>query len=109
MQSSKMPLTAFSVSGRLGYIGLPTAAMLASHKVEVLGVDIVPSTVEAINRGNVHIIEPDLDSAVRSAVNEGYLRAALSPEPADAFLIAVPTPFVGESHQPDGYIKSASK
>lgn len=111
MQSSKNALDSLRVSVvGLGYIGLPTAAMLASHKVEVLGVDIVPSTVEAINRGEVHIIEPDLDSAVRSAVDEGYLRAALSPEPADAFLIAVPTPFVGESHQPDlSYIKSAAE
>ena len=85
----------------LGYIGLPTAAILASRKVEVIGVDVKPSVVETINRGDVQIYEPDLDIVVRSVVSEGYLRATLSPEPADAFLIAVPTPFIGESKQPD--------
>lgn len=94
----------------LGYIGLPTAAMFASRKVEVIGVDVNPVAVETINRGGVHIVEPDLDMVVHAAVSEGYLRAALKPEPADAFLIAVPTPFKGEHHEPDlSYIEAASR
>lgn len=89
----------------LGYIGLPTAAILASRKVHVIGVDISAHTVETINRGAIHIIEPELDIVVHAAVMEGYLRATTIPEPADAFLIAVPTPFK-ENHQPDlSYIK----
>ncbi len=94
----------------LGYIGLPTAAMFASRKIEVIGVDVNPHAVDTINRGDVHIVEPDLDIAVRSSTREGYLRATLSPEPADAFLVAVPTPFKGEGHEPDlAYIEAASK
>jgi len=93
----------------LGYIGLPTAAIIASRKVNVIGVDVNPSVVETINRGEIQIYEPDLDIAVRSAVTEGYLRAVLKPEPADAFLIAVPTPFKGESREPDlSWVKAAS-
>lgn len=94
----------------LGYIGLPTAAVLASRKVNVIGVDVQPSVVETINRGEVQIYEPDLDIVVRSAVTEGYLRASLTPEPAEAFLIAVPTPFVGESREPDlKYVEAACR
>lgn len=94
----------------LGYIGLPTAAVFASRKIDVVGIDINPITVETINRGEVHIVEPDLDIAVRSAVAAGYLKASLEPEPAEAFIIAVPTPFIGEGHEPDlSYIESASK
>lgn len=94
----------------LGYIGLPTAAVLASRKINVIGVDISPRAVDTINRGEIHIVEPDLDIAVRSAVQQGYLTATLRPEPADAFLIAVPTPFKGENHDPDlSYIESASR
>ncbi len=93
----------------LGYIGLPTAAMFASRKVEVVGVDVNPATVDTINRGDIHIIEPDLEMVVSAAVTRGYLRATLTPEPADAFLIAVPTPFKGTDHQPDlSYIEAAS-
>ena len=77
----------------LGYIGLPTAAMFASRKIEVVGVDVSAAVVDTINRGEIHIVEPDLDMVVHAAVNEGYLRATTAPEPADAFLIAVPTPF----------------
>ncbi len=94
----------------LGYIGLPTAAMFASRQIEVVGVDVNPCTVETINRGEVHIVEPDLDMVVRAAVSEGFLRATTTPEPAEAFLIAVPTPFKGENHDPDlGYVEAASK
>lgn len=94
----------------LGYIGLPTAAMFASRKLEVIGVDVNPRVVETVNSGKVHIVEPDLDMIVNAAVRQGYLRAALQPEPADAFLIAVPTPFKGENHEPDlSYIEEAAK
>ena len=75
----------------LGYIGLPTAAMFASHGVEVIGVDVNQDTVDIINKGQVHIVEPDLDAIVRTTVAEGYLQAKTEPERAEAFLIAVPT------------------
>lgn len=94
----------------LGYIGLPTAAMFASRKLEVVGVDVSQYAVDTINRGEVHIVEPDLDMVVRSVVREGYLKATTTPEPADAFLIAVPTPFIGENHEPDlRYIEAAAR
>ena len=103
-----MPFKTISVIG-LGYIGLPTAAVLASRKIKVIGVDVNQKAIETINRGEIHIVEPDLDMVVHAAVTEGYLRATTTPEPADAFLIAVPTPFKGD-HEPDlGYIESASK
>lgn len=93
----------------LGYIGLPTAAMFASRGIDVVGVDVNPLTVETINRGGIHIIEPDLDIVVRAVVSNGNLRATTVPEPADAFLIAVPTPFKGDNHEPDlSYIEAAS-
>lgn len=108
-----MPFQTISVIG-LGYIGLPTAAVFASRKKQVIGVDVNQHAVDTINRGEIHIVEPDLDMVVHAAVVEGYLRATTKPEPADAFLIAVPTPFlVGEGrgdHQPDlSYIEKASK
>jgi len=103
-----MPFTTISVIG-LGYIGLPTAAVFASRKKQVIGVDVNQNAVDIINRGQIHIVEPDLDMVVHAAVTEGYLRATTKPEPADAFLIAVPTPFKGD-HEPDlTYIESASK
>lgn len=103
-----MPFTTISVIG-LGYIGLPTAAVFASRKKQVIGVDVNQNTVDIINRGQIHIVEPDLDMVVHAAVTEGYLRASTHPEPADAFLIAVPTPFRGD-YEPDlSYIESASK
>ncbi|MCP9337198.1 UDP-N-acetyl-D-mannosamine dehydrogenase [Stutzerimonas xanthomarina] len=93
----------------LGYIGLPTAAVFASRKRKVIGIDVNTHAVETINRGEVHIVEPDLDMLVHAAVTEGYLRATTVAEPADAFLIAVPTPFKTD-HKPDlSYIESASK
>ncbi|MDJ1465803.1 UDP-N-acetyl-D-mannosamine dehydrogenase [Nitratireductor sp. GZWM139] len=92
----------------LGYIGLPTAAVLASRRKTVIGVDINVKAVETINRGEIHIVEPDLDMVVGAAVTQGLLRATTIPEPADAFLIAVPTPFV-DGHKPDlRYIREAS-
>ncbi|ESQ99735.1 UDP-N-acetyl-D-mannosamine dehydrogenase [Stutzerimonas chloritidismutans AW-1] len=103
-----MSFETISVIG-LGYIGLPTAAVFASRKKKVIGVDVNKKAVDTINRGEIHIVEPDLDMIVHAAVTEGYLKAVTVPEPADAFLIAVPTPFKGD-HEPDlGYIESASK
>lgn len=94
----------------LGYIGLPTAAVFASRKVHVVGVDVNPTAVGAVNRGEIHIVEPDLDIVVRAVVREGYLKASETPEPAEAFLVAVPTPFKGKNHEPDlSYIESAAK
>ena len=77
----------------LGYIGLPTAAVIASHSYTVLGVDNNPDVVKTINRGELHIVEPNLAEVVRESVSLGNLKAALNPEPADVFIIAVPTPF----------------
>lgn len=91
----------------LGYIGLPTAAAFASRHKKVIGVDINQRAVDIINRGGVHIVEPELDERVRKAVEEGYLQAVTTPQPADAFLIAVPTPFK-DGHQPDmSYVEKA--
>ena len=106
-----MSFETISVIG-LGYIGLPTAAMFASRKVKVIGVDVNQKAVDTINRGEIHIVEPELDIIVRSVVKDGYLRAVTQPEPADAFLIAVPTPFKSngsEIPEPDlGYIEKAA-
>lgn len=94
----------------LGYIGLPTAAVLASSKMKVHGVDVDQNAVDTINEGNVHIVEPDLDIVVRAVVTEGYLHADTVPQAADAFVIAVPTPFVAETHAADlSYIEQAAK
>ena len=94
----------------LGYIGLPTAAVFASRKVKVVGVDINKHAVDTINQGKIHIVEPDLDILVHSVVNDGFLKASMLPEEADAFIIAVPTPFKGDNHEPNlDYIKAASK
>jgi len=93
----------------LGYIGLPTAAVLASRQVEVIGVDVNQHAVDTINKGEIHIVEPELDILVRAAVQTGHLRATTTPEKADAFMVAVPTPFKGD-HEPDlTYIESAAK
>ncbi|WP_419533014.1 NAD(P)-binding domain-containing protein [Endozoicomonas sp.] len=93
----------------LGYIGLPTAAMFASRKVNVIGVDVNQHAVDTINEGRIHIVEPDLDMLVSAAVTAGYLRATTTPEPADTFLVAVPTPFK-DNHEPDlSYIEAATK
>jgi UDP-N-acetyl-D-mannosaminuronic acid dehydrogenase len=76
----------------LGYIGLPTAALMTSRGIQILGVDIDSSVVETVNSGRVHIVEPLLDALVQAAVSSGRLQAATKPESADAFIIAVPTP-----------------
>ena len=102
-----MAFQKISVMG-LGYIGLPTAAVFASRKIKVIGVDVNQHAVDTINQGKIHIVEPDLDIIVRATVNGGYLKATTTPEEADAFLIAVPTPFK-DDHVPDlKYIEAAS-
>lgn len=93
----------------LGYIGLPTAAILASRKINVIGVDVNQKVVDKINQGEIHIIEPDLDVFVRDSVHAGFLKATTQATKADAFIIAVPTPFKGDNHEPNiDYIKSAT-
>src|SRR5690554_1879634 len=113
IQGYLMTFNTISMIG-LGYIGLPTAAVFASRKKQVIGVDVNPKAVDTINRGEIHIVEPELDMVVNAAVKEGYLRATTTPEPADAFLVAVPTPFHtdenGQNHQADlSYIQAAAR
>jgi UDP-N-acetyl-D-mannosaminuronic acid dehydrogenase len=109
-----MSFDRISVIG-LGYIGLPTAAMFASKEKSVIGVDVSQHAVDTINAGKIHIVEPELDTMVKKAVDGGFLKATTTAEPADVFLIAVPTPFLPVSSgssipEPDlSYIKSAAK
>lgn len=97
----------------LGYIGLPTCSIFASKGKRVLGVDVIPRVVETINRGEIHIEEPDLDVLVKASVGSGNLRAAAAPVPAGTFILAVPTPFTVEadnSKKPDlSYVESAAR
>lgn len=96
----------------LGYIGLPTAAVFAENGVEVVGIDVNPSVVETINAGRPHFGEPNLDALVRRVVEAGKLRATLAMEPADAFIIAVPTPLRGHGEHalPDiSYAEDAAR
>lgn len=98
-----------SVSG-LGYIGLPTATMFAHYGAHVIGLDVNQHAIDTINQGKIHIVEPGLEDIVKDVVAQGRLKASLTAEPADAFLIAVPTPFKGDDHTPDlSYIESAAK
>ena len=104
-----MKFETISVIG-LGYIGLPTAAVIASNNIKVVGVDVNQHAVDTINEGCIHIVEPGLEELVNVAVAEGYLKAFTAPQKADAYLIAVPTPFKGGNHEPDlKYIEAASK
>ncbi|RNA61669.1 UDP-N-acetyl-D-mannosamine dehydrogenase [Chryseobacterium nematophagum] len=93
----------------LGYIGLPTSALIANNGVSVHGVDISQHVVDTINEGKIHIVEPDLDQAVAKAVKEGYLKADIKPVVADTYLVVVPTPFKG-NYEPDiSYVKAATE
>ncbi len=93
----------------LGYVGLPTAAVVASRGVNVIGLEINEAVVERINQGQVHIVEPDLDMLVQATVSTGRLRATTKAEQADVYVIAVPTPFK-EDHQPDlSYVQSVAE
>jgi len=92
----------------LGYIGLPTSALIANNQIKVHGVDISQHVVDTINAGKIHIVEPELDSAVAIAVKEGFLSADIKPISAETYLIVVPTPFKG-NHEPDiSYVKAAT-
>lgn len=93
----------------LGYIGLPTASLLGTKGFSVHGVDVSRHVVDTINEGKIHIVEPDLDIMVKSAVNAGNLKAGMEPVEADVFVIAVPTPFKGE-YEPDlSYVENATQ
>lgn len=94
----------------LGYIGLPTAAMFAHHGANVVGVDVNQHAVDTINQGKIHIVEPGLEVIVKQAIDNGRLKASLTPVHSDAYLIAVPTPFKGDDHTPDlSYIQAVSE
>jgi len=93
----------------LGYIGLPTSALIASYGTNVLGVDINQSVVDTINQGKIHIVEPDLDEIVSKAVSNGFFKASTKPTSAEVYLIVVPTPFKG-NHEPDiSFVEAATK
>ena len=93
----------------LGYIGLPTSALIASHGTNVLGVDINQKVVDTINHGKIHIVEPDLDKIVSKAVSDGFLKASTKPSAAEVYLIVVPTPFKG-NHEPDiSFVEAATE
>jgi UDP-N-acetyl-D-mannosaminuronic acid dehydrogenase len=93
----------------LGYIGLPTAAMLASHGIQVTGVDVVPDIVDTINRGEVHFQEPGLEELVKKVVLEGKLKVSLQVEASEAFIIAVPTPITDEKEVDLSHVKAAAR
>jgi UDP-N-acetyl-D-mannosaminuronic acid dehydrogenase len=111
---TKMPETTspaiktVSVIG-LGYIGLPTCAIFARSDLTVIGVDVNASVVEKINRGEVHIVEPDLDGLIQKVVSTGKLRAFTTPQPADAFVIAVPTPITSDRKPDVSYVMEATR
>lgn len=94
----------------LGYIGLPTSALIAANGIFVRGVDISQKVVDTINAGRIHIVEPDLGEAVANVVSTGYLKADIKAAIADVYLVVVPTPFKGGSHEPDiSYIQAATE
>ncbi len=93
----------------LGYIGLPTAALIAQNKTYVHGVDINSKVVETINKGKIHIIEPELDIAVANAVKDGFLKAAITPVEANTYLVVVPTPFKSKNEPDISFVEAATK
>lgn len=104
-EQGKLHVTIFG----LGYIGLPTAALIASKGIQVTGVDVNRQVVETINKGKIHIVEPDLEGLVHFTVRKGSLVASLKVKPSDVFLVAVPTPFK-KGHQPDlSYVEKATR
>ena len=93
----------------LGYIGLPTSALIASNGIAVFGVDINQNVVDTINKGEIHFVEPELDGIVKKAVEKGLLKADTKAIESDVYLIVVPTPFMGD-HEPDiSYIEAATE
>lgn len=93
----------------LGYIGLPTAALIANNSIQVHGVDINPQVVETINSGKIHIVEPSLDKAVASAVKGGFLKASTTPVEANTYLVVVPTPFKSKNEPDISFVEAATK
>lgn len=93
----------------LGYIGLPTAALIASKGTLVHGVDVNPQVVKTINAGKIHIVEPSLEQSVREAVSRGYLKADTSPVEGDTYLIVVPTPFKDKNEPDISFVESATQ
>lgn len=93
----------------LGYIGLPTSTLIAQNNIKVLGVDINQNIVNSLNQGEIHIVEPDLDTAVAEVVSKGFLKADTKVQPANVYLIVVPTPFKGD-HEPDiSFVQAATE
>ena len=93
----------------LGYIGLPTSALIASNGIPVFGVDINQKVVDTINRGQIHIVEPELDKIVKKAVQEGLLKADVKAIEGDVYLIVVPTPFKGNNEPDISYVEAATQ
>ncbi len=93
----------------LGYIGLPTAALIAKNRTPVHGVDINPGVVDTINSGKIHIVEPELDQIVEDAVKEGYLKAATTPVEGNVYLIVVPTPFKGKNEPDISFVEAGTQ
>ena len=93
----------------MGYIGLPTAALIAQNEVQVHGVDINSEIVKTINEGKIHIVEPELDIAVAEAVKKGFLKASISPVKANTYVVVVPTPFKGNNEPDISYVVAATK
>ncbi len=96
------------ISG-IGYIGLPTGAVMAKHGIDVVGVDVNKETVDSLNQGRILIEEPGLDDLIKEVVSSGKFRAALKPEEADVFIIAVPTPMNSDKSPDIGYVSAATK
>lgn len=93
----------------LGYIGLPTSALIANNNIHVHGVDVNQKVVDIINAGKIHIVEPSLDEAVAKAVANGYLKADTKPVVADVYLIVVPTPFKAKNEPDISFVQAATK
>ncbi|MFK5889561.1 MAG: UDP-N-acetyl-D-mannosamine dehydrogenase [Flavobacteriaceae bacterium] len=93
----------------LGYIGLPTAALLANNQSKVLGVDINSTIVDTVNAGKIHIVEPELDKVVLNAVKKGYLKASVTAERSNTYLIVVPTPFKAKNEPDISIVEAATK
>ncbi|WP_121667581.1 UDP-N-acetyl-D-mannosamine dehydrogenase [Mesonia aquimarina] len=93
----------------LGYIGLPTSALIADNEIPVYGVDVNPSVVETINQGKIHIVEPELDAVVAKAVKHNFLEAGTQAKEADTYLIVVPTPFKDKNEPDISYVEAATK
>ena len=93
----------------MGYIGLPTAALIANNQIEVNGFDINPEVIETIKKGKIHIIEPGLQEMVQKGVEAGYLKASTRLEDADVYLIVVPTPFKGNNEPDISFVEAATR